>query len=269
MSNPNGAQSLRRVIDVIRENGSISRRGIAESTGLSTPSITRLVNELIDAQILQVVGSSEQPAAGPGRPASSVTFNPLFGSSIGVDVGEHTIRAAIGDMGGKIQLTRQARLERGDGQKSFDCLADLIREIRKQFESDFDEAVPPLRAITVCVPGTVDPNSSVVKQAPNIPGWKDFPIKELLQKEFPSIHVRIENDVNAAAIGEWAYGRAQGKDNFVFVSFRGGIGAGVFINGQLFRGHGGFAGEVGKLVFDPGFAYSDAAGLGDFEKLAS
>ncbi len=269
MSNPNsGLASLRRVIDVIRENHAVSRRSIADATGLSTPSITRLVNELIDAGILQVVENGEPTTPGPGRPASSVMLNPPFASSIGVDVGEHTIRAGIGDMGGKIQLTRQMQLDLGDRGRSFASLVRIIRDLKQQFEAGVVEA-PPLRAITVCVPGAVDPGSSVVKLAPNIPGWVNFPVKDLLQTEFPSIHVRVENDVNAAAIGEWADGRAHGKENFVYLSFRAGIGAGIFINGKLFRGHSGFAGEVGKLVFDPEFQFSESSGLGHLEILAS
>jgi len=270
LSNSNGGlASLRRVIEVIRESRSISRRGIAAATGLSTPSITRLVNELIEAHILKVVENGEPATPGPGRPASSVTLNPSFGSSIGVDVGEHTIRAGIGDMGGKIQLTRQMQLEVGEEDQSFACLVNVIRDLKKQFEEELGEAAPPLRAITVCVPGAVDPGSSVIKFAPNIPGWKNFPAKELLQKEFPSIHVRVENDVNAAAIGEWSGGRAQGKGSFVYMSFRAGIGAGIFINGRLFRGYSGFAGELGKLVFDPKFQFSESSGLGHLETLAS
>lgn len=264
-----GAQSLRRVIEVIRDHRNISRRAISEATGLSTPSITRLVNELIALEIVQVNEIHQEPGAGPGRPATSLTLNPLCGCSIGVDIGEHTIRAAIGDMGGNIQLTRQVpSLGSQGGDATFDGLVDLIRELREQFQQQSDAAIP-LRGISVCVPGTVDPDSSRVVLAPNISGWNNYPLKSKLNEVFDGLSIRIENDVNASAIGESSFGRAIGKDNFVFVSFRKGIGSGIFIDGKLYRGNAGFAGETGKLAFDPEFRLASAGGLGHLETLAS
>ena len=98
-------QSCLKVIEAIRAKREVSRRVIATETGLSTPSITRLVNELMDAKVLSVHESTTVDGAGPGRPASVVKLNPSYCCAIGVDVGEHVIQAALGDMSGKIQLT--------------------------------------------------------------------------------------------------------------------------------------------------------------------
>jgi predicted NBD/HSP70 family sugar kinase len=261
-------QSISRVIEVIRIHREVSRRLIAKETGLSTPSITRLVNELISAGILSVGESSEGEGAGPGRPASVVKLEPNYCCVIGVDVGEHVTQTAIGDMSGTIKHSSQTPLNAEvGGTVALTSILNAINEIRDLYAATFSDEVPPLKAITVGVPGTVDPKSFRVVKAPLVNGWTDFDLKEQLEAKIPDVSIRIVNDINAAAIGESALGVAKGFDDFVFVSVRRGIGAGIFINGKLFQGHAGFAGELGKMVFDPDFKYSDVKGMGHLETL--
>ena len=127
----------------------------------------------------------------------------------------------------------------------------------------------PLRAITIGAPGTIDPVSSRVVKAPMINGWSDFDLKGKLREQLPMVPLRIENDNNAAAIGEYAAGVAKGVDNFVYASIRRGIGAGIFINGKLYRGSAGFAGEMGKMVWDSNFTFSPKRGLGYLESICA
>ena len=261
-------QSIARVIEVIRVHREVSRRVIAKETGLSTPSITRLVNELISARILSVSEFSQGEGAGPGRPASVVKLNPNYCCVIGVDVGEHVTQTAIGDMSGTIEHSSQTPLNAEvGGTVTLTSILNAIDEVRNLYAAKFSDEVPPLKAITVGVPGTVDPNSFRVVKAPLVNGWTDFDLKEQLEAKIPDVSIRIVNDINAAAIGESAFGVAKGYDDFVFVSVRRGIGAGIFINGKLFQGHAGFAGELGKMVFDPDFKYSDVKGMGHLETL--
>lgn len=265
-SKPN--QSIQRVIEVIRANGEVSRRLIASETGLSTPSVTRLVNELIDSNILAVHDSTTAEGAGPGRPASVVKLNPNCAYIVGVDVGEHVIQVALGDMSGRILLNSRLSTdaEKG-GDATCSNIIKGIDEVCGLYKSSFDGVAPALRAITVGVPGTVDPASSRVAKAPMINGWSDFDLKGRLENRMPNIAWRIENDINLAAIGEFAYGVAQNCDNFVFASIRRGIGAGIFIDGKLYRGNAGFAGEIGKMAFDSSFKFSHAEGTGHLESL--
>jgi len=268
LNNSNKAtnQSTVKVIEAIRAHGEVSRRLIAAETGLSTPSITRLVNELMEANVLSVQESTTVDGAGPGRPASVVKLNPLYCCAIGVDVGEHVIQFALGDMSGKIQLTSRmpADADKG-GDETCSNIARGIKEIYALYQSGSGEDAPTLRAITIGVPGTVDPVTSKVVKAPMINGWTDYDLKERLESKIPDVEIRIVNDINAAAIGESSHGVAKGYDNFVFASIRRGIGAGIFINGQLYQGSAGFAGEMGKMVFDSSFEFSHSAGRGHFE----
>lgn len=259
--------SVQRVIEVTRAHREVSRRVIAKETGLSTPSVTRLVNELIEAQLLTVIESTTSDGAGPGRPASVVKLDSTCACVIGVDVGEHVMQVALADMSGDMQLTSRLPTEPGISGETMTCnIITAIEEIYDRYKSSVAE-VPPLRAITVAVPGTVDPVSSRVVKAPKIKGWTNFELKERLEAGQSGVAIRIVNDINAAAIGEFAHGVAKGRDNFVFASIRRGIGAGIFIDGRLYQGHAGFAGEMGKMVFDSKFEFSQSDGSGHLETI--
>ena len=261
-------QSNQRVIEVIRSNREVSRRRISTEAGLSTPSVTRLVNELVDAGYLKVSDSTMGGGAGPGRPASIVSLNPTCGSVIGVDVGEHFIQAALSDM--NVRVIKELRVPT-DAEQGSDVtcskIVHAIEEVMAFNSSAHTNSAPSLRAITIGVPGTIDPTSSKVVRAPMINGWSDFDLKSQLKDRLPKVPLRIENDINAAAVGEYAAGVAQDHGSFVFASMRGGIGAGIFIDGQLYRGNAGFAGELGKMVFDPNFQFSPATGMGNLESI--
>ena len=266
-----GQKSVQRVLNVVRERRLVSRRDIADAAGLSTPSVTRLVNDLAEANILRVIEGQPEEASGPGRPAGLVSLNPSYGYIMGIDLGEHTLRAALGDLTGRILVTRHTpSLAREGGQTTFQNMVNVIEDTLASSRTHTEsEASPPLRAITVGVPGTVERVSNLVLDAPNIRGWRRYPLKQKLADCFPTTLLRVENDVNIAAVGESAYGVAKRTKDFVFVSFRRGIGAGIFISGELYGGSGGFAGEVGFMAFDAAFDLREANGLGHLETLAS
>ena len=136
-------QSVARVIEVIREHREVSRRLIAKETGLSTPSITRLVNELIEARILSVNESHQNGSAGPGRPASVVKLNAAHCCAIGVAIGEQQIQTALGDLSGRIQLsTKCPTLAERGGQCTAEKVLQSIHEIRDMYVANFSGDVP-------------------------------------------------------------------------------------------------------------------------------
>lgn len=104
----------------------------------------------------------------------------------------------------------------------------------------------PLLHVTVGAPGTTDVRCGVVLQAPNLPGWTDVPLRDLLEAEF-QIAAVVDNDTNLAALGEGAAGAAQGVQDYVFCAMGTGVGAGIVVNGRLLRGATGSAGEIGYL----------------------
>jgi len=179
------------------------------------------------------------------------------------------IQIALADMNGNILAKSQKPTEAEQGgEVTCDNIAAGVDEVLAEHHAQGNED-QLLRAVTIGVPGTIDPISSKVVKAPMISGWSDLDLKNILRQRLQPVPLRIENDNNAAAIGEYAVGVAKGVDNFVYASIRRGIGAGIFINGKLYRGSSGFAGEMGKMVWDPNFTFSPTSGLGYLESICA
>lgn len=287
--------NLRSIVHAVQDAASLSRRDVSRRTGLSTPTVTRHVNELVAAGVLSSASPENAENHGPGRPAEELELAPDYGRILGVDVGEHTVRAAVADFAGRVV----ADCERPTlGRKGLDAsmaqVTGAIAEVlsRQSLGSRTSDATatsePPsatpevstpsrpgradnvrLLAAVIGVPGMVDARRGVVLDAPNLHGWRNLDLRAaILEHAGLEGTVLIENDVNLAAVGEAAMGAVQGSRSFVFVSIRRGIGAGIFVDGRLLRGHRSVAGELGFMASDPTFDYRSVGGLGHLETTA-
>ena len=254
--------NLRSILHAVQSARALSRRGVSSRTGLSTATVTRHVNELVAAGVLRSGAPAAAEQAGPGRPPEELVLEPRYGRVIGVDVGEHRIRVAVADFAGTVT----ARIDRST------CAREGREASLKQLSDAMTEALdgtPEVLAAVVGVPGMVDVRTGVVIDAPNLHGWRELDLQRVIRDRLGlSGAVRIENDVNLAAVGEAARGAARGSQDFVFVSIRRGIGAGVFVEGRLLRGHAGMAGEMGFMASESSFDYRAANGLGHLETAA-
>ncbi|MHB8819570.1 MAG: ROK family protein, partial [Bellilinea sp.] len=122
--------------------------------------------------------------------------------------------------------------------------------------------------IVVAVPGYLDINTGVIFEAPNVPGWIDLPLRDLLEEEFHT-RVLLGNDANLAAIGEWRYGAGIGYDNLLYLTISTGIGGGAIINGKLMTGARGLAGEFGHFTIVPNGPLCGCGHRGHLEAVAS
>lgn len=261
-------KNLHAILEVVREAGTVSRREVAQRTGLSPATVTRHVTELVDAGVVRLADARGDGQAGPGRPARALSLDPGFGRVLGVDVGEHTIRASVADFAGGALASKSVSSCAAQGRDA--SLARLLEAIDGALAMVGDgKEAPGLHASVIGVPGIVRVEDGCVVDAPNFPGWRDLPLRALLQERRAlGVNVRVENDVNLAAVGESAHGAGRGHDSFVFVSIRRGIGAGLVLDGQLRRGHAGMAGEIGFMAFDAAFDHREAHGLGHLETRA-
>jgi glucokinase len=158
---------------------------------------------------------------------------------VGLDLGGTRIRAAVTDEDGRIVSRSEALTEAAEGP------AAVIRRI----EQTIRRAVGSLpwaevAGIGVGAPGPLDPYAGVVVHAPNLPGWDDVPLRDMLASTF-GVAVAIGNDANLAALGEHAYGAGRGVSDMVYMTISTGIGGGIISGGELLLGHRGFAGEIG------------------------
>lgn len=123
-------------------------------------------------------------------------------------------------------------------------------------------------AVGVSFGGPVAFEAGVVRLSHHVPGWEGVPLRALLQKEFPC-EIRIDNDANVAALGEWRFGAGQGAAHLLYITVSTGVGGGWVLSGRPFRGHDGMAGEIGHTVVDPNGPLCLCGKRGCVERLAS
>ncbi|MBM7661758.1 glucokinase [Bacillus mesophilus] len=176
--------------------------------------------------------------------------------SIGVDLGGTNIRVALLSEDGVIQKVRKEPTEANLGP------GHVIYKMKRMIE----EVMSGQNVIGIGIgsPGPLNPYTGVILDPPNLPGWKDIPLKALLEENF-CIPVIVENDANAAALAEAHQGAGKGHSSVVYITWSTGIGAGLVFNGKVFQGAFGNAGEIGNTVLRS----SDGSSVGVLEKLAS
>jgi glucokinase len=165
------------------------------------------------------------------------------GQVFAVDLGGTYLRIALVDGCGKIHDQIKQRTPQGD---SPDVIVNALAAAADKWTSDGRRVA----AVSIMVPGTVDNANAVVVQAPNLPSLTNFPLKTVLEERF-GWPVLLENDANAAAVGEMWLGAARGCRDVVSVTLGTGVGGGVILDGELWRGAHGSAGEIGHTTVDP------------------
>lgn len=229
------------VLDQIRRHAPISRALIAERTGLTKATVSSLVQELIDSELVHEIGAGESRG---GRRPMMLHFNGEAGHAIGIDLGVRSITAVIADLNGTVIAEERIRHRSSAAATVIAQVKEAIRKlIVRAPESPYG-----IVGIGVGIPGFSDEDGNVLF-APNL-GWRDVPLRAELEREF-SIPVIIENEANAGAVGERQFGSASGSSSLIYVSLSEGIGIGIWIHDELYRGVSGFAGEFGHVSVDP------------------
>jgi len=229
------------ILEIIREHGPISRSEIARLLHISPATVTRIVTELLEAQVIQEKGARLAPF---GRRPILLEFNPRASLIIGVYVHRDMI-GAISDLNGEIfrRMVQPAR----PGEAGIQQLIALIRAL-------YDMARGyglPVRGVGIGAPSIVLYREGVVAWAPSL-GWRNVPLKALVEQAV-ELPVFVENEVNLIALGESWRGAGRDVDNLVCISLGAGIGAGIVLSGFLYRGAHCAAGEIGYLL--PGTQY--------------
>lgn len=226
------------LLELIREHGRVSRPELAELSGLSLPTVNARTRSLLESGYILESGTAKSNG---GRPAQLLEFNGEFGYVVGVDVGGFRVSVALSDLAGNTIALEQKPLEEhvhGDGV--MEVAQTILRQLLVGQGLKFED----LMSAGLSTPGLVDPTTKEVSFVPNIPGWSQLkPVDRL--EELIGKPVEVENDVNAAIKGEAWRGAARGVRNAVFVSVGRGVGAGILVKGEIYRGSGGAAGEIG------------------------
>jgi glucokinase len=245
------ASTLQRIFLTICRHGEISTRALARAVGIRASTLEPKV------RALQLKGLVELRQ---GR--RKVGLNGRFCYVVGIDLGASHLHFALGDFRGEILIDSTVKIRPEDGP--WKMIGQIKEGIRKLAEGVHRGR---LRGLAIGVPSPVV-EGGVVTFANNLVGWKNINLGQELKKEF-RVPIFMENDANMAAIGEHWRGVARGVDNFVFAALGTGIGSGVFVNGQLYRGRTGSAGELYRMNIDWPRWNDDFGDSGHFEVYAS
>ena len=160
---------------------------------------------------------------------------------IGIDIGASKLALVLGDEGGRRTSHWRRAMEATD--RPADDLARIAEDVRELL-AGAGKTSNDIGWIGVSAPGPMDLERGRLLHPPNLPGWEDVPVRSTLAEALGA-PVRLENDANAGALAEWRYGAGRGFDNVVYLTASTGIGAGLVLDGRLYRGRGGNAGEIG------------------------
>ena len=252
----------RAILDLLRRAGASSRAQLARDTGLSKPTVSQALANLERAGLVHEIGLQTPPR---GRAAVLYEPNGKAGYVVGIDVGRSFVRVAAADLSGEIV----ARRDVPNRARSAASVVRTAAEVAHDVIADAGLTWKRVIHTVVGSPGIFDPDSGRLRLAPNLPGWTRRGLVEALHDALAS-SVAIDNDINLAALGERAFGRGTEAQSFVYVSVGTGVGMGIVIDGALYRGAHGVAGEIGYLPFPAGGAPSvHARDRGLFEEAAS
>lgn len=228
------------ILHTIRKHPELSRARISEMTGLNKATVSNLVAELQEDQLVLEAGPGESSG---GRKPLILHFNAMAGCVIGMELRVKQLTAILCDLNGNVLSEADSLLQRHD-------LDDVLAEMKTMIAGLIAKAPSTpygVVGIGVGVPGMVDENG-VVLFAPNL-AWEKVHLRELLEESF-SIPVVIDNEANSGAFGELNFGRGEDVRHLLYVSAGSGIGSGIIIAGELYKGSRGYAGETGHMCIE-------------------
>jgi predicted NBD/HSP70 family sugar kinase len=240
------AGNARRVAEILRAYGPRTRSELVTLTGLSRPTVTAGLADLTGAGLVsEQVAAAIRPAG--GRPASVVRLTRTAGLALGIDIGRRHIRVAVADLGHEILAERATRLTQDADDHPTEVLGlavDLVEETLGASAADRHDVL----GVGFGIPAPMTRDGLVGSPA-LLPAWADLaPGQELAHRL--NLPVRVENDANLGALAEYVWGAGRGCSDLVYVKLATGIGAGIVLDGRLYRGADGTAGELGHVTLD-------------------
>ncbi len=225
------------VLRTIFSRDSISRAEVARVTHLTRTTVSEVVNGLLIEGLVEEVGRGES-LGGKTPILLSIVADSRY--LIGLNLAQDKFTGAVVNLRGEIKELVEIPVHDDNGENALQLVYQIIDQLNRK-------KLKPIVGIGVGTPGLVNTREGVVINAVNLE-WQDLPLSQLLGKKY-KLPVLILNDSQAAAIGEYVYGGDHAPDeNLIVVNVIHGIGAGILINGRLFQGDGGGAGEIGHVV---------------------
>ena len=231
--------NARALLHLLRKHNPCSKADLVRLSGLSAPTVSSGVSYLESLGLVESLGDGESSG---GRPPGLLRFNASQGCVAAADIGGARLRMMLADLNGSVLSSWSTILLKH--QKTPQGVCALINEGLQVMCNETGTLTKKVLHLTAGAPGITNVDEGLVLSAPNLLDWVRVPLRDMLQQE-TGIPVVVENDTNLAAVGERWRGAAEGVDNFVFIALGTGVGAGIFLRGQLHHGAQWCAGEVG------------------------
>ena len=227
------------MLEYIREMGPVSRAQIARGTGLSKPTVSLALAELDRGRLVREAGRS---SGTKGPTAILYEMNPRAGWVVGIDVGKEVVRAVLSELTGEVVARRDERARARSAASLIEQLGRVAHEVARDASLRWSQVT----FTAIGSPGVFDPSRDQVVLAHNLPGWGRHGVVDALRRELGP-NLVFENDVNLAAVGEQTQGLGKEVSDFVYLHVGTGVGLGLVLRGELYRGSHGAAGEVGYV----------------------
>ncbi|SON56780.1 N-acetylglucosamine repressor [Hartmannibacter diazotrophicus] len=237
------AHNRRVIVDALRLNGPLSRADLARATRLTKQTVSNIIEELEQDGL---VASGAVVRKGRGQPSTPYELVPAGAFAIGLQIDRHLARAIAVDLVGSVHVHVEAKLPAGGPSSGVEVVLALVDNARRQLQLVFPQSEDRLVGLGLAMPGPFG-----LKQEGDDPwmmaAWQAFPLLETLSAG-TGLAVSLQNDAAAAATAERIVGAAHGLDHAVCLYLGYGLGAGLIINGELYNGANGNAGEIGMAL---------------------
>ena len=228
-------------LTTLRLNGPLTQAEISRATGLSHASVSNIVRELTSQGLART-----SDAVRNGRRVSEVALEPSTGLVGGIDFGNRHIRAAVADFTHTVR--GEAYLTLPYGHEAGSSVAEAAR-IFKDLVSSAGAEISDVQVLAVGLPGPTNRDAGRTLSSAILPGWAGFDVTSAFEDAL-GIRTTVDNDANLGALAEGLWGVGQGFTDFAYIKVSTGIGAGLVLNGSLYRGVAGSAGEIGHTTIE-------------------
>jgi predicted NBD/HSP70 family sugar kinase len=248
---------------VLRLGGPLPRTEIVRSAGLSRATVSSLLSELLDRRLVRETMDNRRVGSG-GRPPALVDLEPTAAAAVGVDVGRTHVRVVVADLGLNVLAEAVEHVDVPDHpQKTLEIVVATTEQLLREAAVERADVL----GVGIGLPGPVDRATGQLGSATILPGWVGHAPRAELEERLGS-PVLVENDANLGALAEGLLGAGRGSRVLAYVKVAAGIGAGLVVDGRLFRGASGTAGEIGHTTLTNSGPVCRCGNRGCLEQLA-
>jgi N-acetylglucosamine repressor len=251
------------IFRTIRDAGTVSRADLARSSGLNPATVTHIVRELLHQGLVEEAGFAHSSG---GRRSQLLRIRPQHSYVIAISLGRRSIDGMLTDL--EMRDVTRRRLASMSLANPADITLPALLDMIRNLMAHSGVQRRRLAGIGICAPGPLNASRGLILTPPNFPSWRLTPLKEVVEAE-TGLPTLVDNDANAAALAEKWFGVARAIDNFIYILGESGVGSGIVIDGDIYRGAHDVAGEFGHTTIDVHGLPCDCGNTGCLELYAS